>query len=116
MRRYLNIFLFLFSTVLFAQSTQTILPNGFNTFYYDNGEISSEGMLRDGKPDGYWKTYSVNGVIKSEGNRKNFQLDSVWKFYNEKGILAFEFNYKDGKKNGLKKTFDTEEDFLITAE
>ena len=65
--------------------------------------MSSQGPLRDGKPDGYWKTYSPTGVLKSEGNRKNFQLDSVWKFYNEKGITAFEFNYKDGKKNGLKK-------------
>lgn len=116
MRRFLNICLVFFSEALFAQSAQNIEPNGFNTFYYDNGKVSSEGTLRDGKPDGYWKTYSNTGVIKSEGNRKNFQLDSIWKFYNEKGILAFEFNYKDGKKNGLKKTFDTEEDFLITAE
>ena len=116
MRRFLKIYLLLFPVALFAQPTQNVQPNGFNTFYYDNGKVSSEGTLRDGKPDGYWKTYSLTGIIKSEGNRKNFLLDSVWKFYNEKGILAFEFNYKEGKKNGLKKTFDIEEDYLITAE
>src|SRR5471030_1043862 len=99
MRRILNIVLFLFPSVLFAQPNQNINPNGYNKFYYDNGKISSEGTMRDGKPDGYWKTYSEMGVIKSEGNRKNFQLDSIWKFYNEKGKLAFEFNYKEGKKN-----------------
>ncbi len=116
MRKFLKIYLLLFPVALFAQPAQNIQPNGYNTFYYENGKISSEGTLRNGKPDGYWKTYSMTGVIKSEGNRKNFQLDSVWRFYNERGLLAFEFSYKDGKKNGFKKTFDTEGDFLITAE
>ena len=102
--------------MLFAQPEQKINENGYNTFYYANGKISSEGAMREGKPDGYWKTYSLNGAIKSEGNRKDFQLDSIWKFYNEQGKLAFEFNYKKGKKNGLKKTFDTKEKFLLTSE
>jgi antitoxin component YwqK of YwqJK toxin-antitoxin module len=118
MRHFLKIILILFPAVLIAQSqsNQNVNPNGYNKFYYDNGKISSEGTMRDGKPDGYWKTYSENGTKKSEGNRKNFQLDSIWKFYNEQGKLAFEFSYKEGKKNGLKKTFDTKEGFLITAE
>src|ERR1043166_2318275 len=116
MRSFLNIILLLLPTVLFAQPKQDINPNGYNKFYYDNGKISSEGPMRDGKPDGYWKTYSQSGALKSEGNRKNFQLDSVWKFYSETGKLAFEFNYKDGKKTGLKKTFDTKDGSLLTAE
>lgn len=116
MRIFLKIILLLFPVMLFAQPNQKVNNNGYNTFYYDNGKISSEGTMRDGKPDGYWKTYSPNGTIKSEGNRKNFQLDSIWRFYNEQGQLAFEFNYKEGKKNGLKKTFDAKEKFLLTAE
>ncbi|HXC06537.1 MAG TPA: hypothetical protein VNZ86_17395, partial [Bacteroidia bacterium] len=71
-----------------------------------NGLLSSEGAMRDGKPDGYWKTYYDNGKQKSEGNRKDFQLDSVWKFYTEEGKLSLEFNYKNGKKNGFKKTYN----------
>jgi antitoxin component YwqK of YwqJK toxin-antitoxin module len=116
MHRILIVVLFLFPSVLFAQPNQSINPNGYNKFYFDNGKISSEGTMRDGKPDGYWKTYSQTGALKSEGNRKNFQLDSVWKFYNEAGKLAFEFNYKDSKKTGLKKTFDTKDQTLVTAE
>ena len=116
MRSFLKIILLVFPVALFAQSDQKVIPNGYNTFYYDNGKISSEGTMRDGKPEGYWKTYSSNGTIKSEGNRKNFQLDSVWKFYNEQGQLAFEYNYKEGKKNGTRKTFDTKDKFLITSE
>ena len=116
MRSFLKIILLIFPVALFAQSDQKIVPNGYNTFYYDNGKVSSEGTMLDGKPEGYWKTYSSNGTIKSEGNRKNFQLDSIWKFYNEQGQLAFEYNYKEGKKNGTRKTFDTKEKFLITSE
>jgi antitoxin component YwqK of YwqJK toxin-antitoxin module len=116
MFRFLKIFLILFPSVLFAQPNQNINPNGYNKFYFDNGIVSSEGTMRGGKPDGYWKTYSQTGTLKSEGNRKNFQLDSIWKFYNEQGKLAFEFNYKDGKKTGLKKTFDTKDLALVTSE
>ena len=70
------------NTSLIAQVTN---PNGYNTFYYENGAKSSEGTMRDGKADGYWKNYYKNGNVKIEGNRKNFALDSIWKFYSEKG-------------------------------
>ncbi len=116
MRSILRIIFILFPIVLFAQKQQTINPNGYNKFYHDNGKVSSEGPMRDGKPDGYWKTYSQNGILKSEGNRKNFQLDSVWKFFSEQGKLAFEFNYKEGKKTGVKKTFDTKDATLVLSE
>ena len=49
-------------------------------YYYPNGNVSSEGTLRNGKPDGYWKSYSERGRIKSEGNRVDFKLDSSWRF------------------------------------
>jgi len=79
--------------------------NGIQKFYYSNGKLSSEGTMRNGKPDGYWKSYSENGNLKSEGNRKNFELDSVWKFYNEEGKLILEVNFKNDRKNGIKTTY-----------
>ena len=81
--------------------------NGYNKFYYENGKLSSEGMMRDGKPDGYWKNYYKNGKLKIEGNRKNFLLDSVWKFYDEKGRVNKSISYKVGKKDGLSINYDT---------
>ena len=89
--RYFIFLLQLFITAAaFAQPNggQNINPNGYNKFYYDNGKISSEGKMNNGKPDGYWKTYLPNGKMKSEGNRKNFLLDSAWKFYDDNGILT----------------------------
>ncbi len=99
-----------------GQEKQEINPNGYNIFYYENGEVSSEGTMRNGQPDGYWKTYYENGVIKSEGNRKNFKLDSVWTFYSDSGKVAVQITYTDGKKNGIRRTYHedeiTEENFV----
>lgn len=77
----------------------------YTKFYYENGIVSSEGFIKNGKPDGYWKTFNEKGILISEGNRKNFELDSVWKFYGETGILTMEIHYKHGKKNGIRKSY-----------
>ncbi len=84
----------------------------YTRFYYENGVVSSEGFLKNGKPDGYWKTYNEKSILISEGNRKNFELDSVWKFYNETAKLTMEINYLKGKKNGLRKSFLEKETIL----
>ncbi len=86
-----------------------VSANGYNIFYYDNGNISSEGTLREGQPDGYWKTYYESGVLKSEGNRIDYLLDSLWSFYNENGDIILKINYKKGKKNGLRITYRDKE-------
>ena len=74
--------------------------NGFVQFFYPNGQVSSEGNMRNGKPDGHWRTYYVTGVIKSEGKRTNYLLDSTWNFYNRAGELTQRINYKIGEKSG----------------
>lgn len=83
-----------------AVKGQLEVENGPVKIYYPNGQVSSEGFVKDGKPDGYWKTYYVTGVIKSEGKRKNFLLDSTWNFYNQSGELVEVINYQLGKKSG----------------
>jgi antitoxin component YwqK of YwqJK toxin-antitoxin module len=100
----------LFAQVYIAQTND---PNGYNKFYYDNGKISSEGFMKDGKPNGYWKNYYKTGKLKIEGNRKNFLLDSLWKFYDEKGKINKSIYYKDGKKNGLTIMYDTSQKVTI---
>jgi len=94
---------------LFSQQNNEIDPNGYNKFYYENGNISSEGSMRNGKPDAYWKNYYETGVLKSEGNRKDYLLDSLWKFYNEESDLLLEINYFTGKKNGFRTTYQGNE-------
>jgi antitoxin component YwqK of YwqJK toxin-antitoxin module len=100
-------FSFLFCLKFSFWKAQTTNPNGYNKFYYENGKISSEGAMKDGKPNGYWKNYYKNGKVKIEGNRKNFQLDSLWKFYDEKGRVTKSISYQDGKKDGFTTVYDT---------
>ncbi|MBL4592730.1 MAG: hypothetical protein JKX68_02820 [Flavobacteriales bacterium] len=81
---------------------QEKLKDGFKKFYYENGQVSSEGTIKNGLPEGYWISYYPTGLIKSEGNRKRNLLDSTWIFYNKYGDLKSKINYLDGQKNGLK--------------
>ena len=71
----MNKFYYLISFLLISLSSyaqhNNINLNGFNKFYYPNGQLSSEGVLLNGQPDGYWVSYYPTGVKKSEGNRKN---------------------------------------------
>lgn len=76
------------------------------SYYYPSGELSSEGVLRDGKPDGYWVTYHPNGAVKSEGNRVNFELQGTWIFNNDGGIITSSIEYKQGLKHGWTKTYE----------
>jgi len=100
MKRIFTFLIFLFlHDVIVAQDNEDI-RDGYHIFRYPNGTISSEGMLRDGKPDGFWKSYYVTGIKKSEGKRSNFLLDSIWIFYDQAGDTTEKINYLLGKKNG----------------
>ena len=90
-----------FSTLALAQKDSL----EFITYYYETGTKSSEGYLRDGKPDGYWKSFYRNGNLKAEGNREMYLLEGPWIFYNEDGEKTVEISYEQGQKNGLQKTF-----------
>lgn len=95
-------FLFVFPFLVFSQSE-------YQVYRYANDSISSEGTLRDGKPDGFWKTYYENGILKSEGNRKDFLLDGQWVFYSEEGDTTLLVNYERDIKNGLRKIYMSDE-------
>src|SRR3989339_1931665 len=86
------------SGIAFAQEK---LADGYQKFIYGNGQVSSEGTIRNGKPDGLWISYHVNGKVKSEGLRRNFELDSLWNFYDEQGYLTNQISYISGKKSGF---------------
>jgi uncharacterized protein len=76
------------------------LKDGYQVFKYPNGTVSSEGLIKNGKPEGFWKSYYITGIKMSEGRRKSFQLDSIWIFYDQAGDTAKKINYLFGKKNG----------------
>ncbi len=97
-----RLFLTLLVFIPFALTAQQNreLKDGYQQFRYPNGNISSEGYIRNGKPDGYWKSYYVTGVLKSEGKRTSFLLDSMWIFYDQAGDTTEKISYLLGKRNG----------------
>ena len=91
-----------FSHDLFSQT-------GYQSFTYPSGQVSSEGMLRDGRPDGMWKTYYESGQLKSVGKRTDFLLDSTWMFFKENGDTSLIVNYRKDLKNGPRFTYSETE-------
>lgn len=100
MKRISSFLIFLFLLDVIVAQVNEDIRDGYHILRYPNGTISSEGMLRDGKPDGFWKSYYVTGIKKSEGKRSNFLLDSIWIFYDQAGDTTEKINYLLGKKNG----------------
>ena len=78
MKRFFSVISLVFIGLLF--STNVFSQTDYQTFTYPNGQISSEGILRDSRPDGLWKTYYESGQLKSIGKRTDFLLDSTWVF------------------------------------
>ena len=76
------------------------LKDGYQIFRYPNGAVSSEGLMKNGRPEGFWKSYYITGIKKSEGKRTNFLLDSIWIFYDQAGDTLEKINFLFGKKNG----------------
>jgi antitoxin component YwqK of YwqJK toxin-antitoxin module len=97
-RVFLTLLVFIPFTLAAQQNRE--LKDGYQQFRYPNGNISSEGFIRNGKPDGYWKSYYVTGVLKSEGKRTSFLLDSIWIFYDQAGDTTEKISYLLGKRNG----------------
>jgi len=96
----ISITIIIISAIVTAQENGD-LQDGYKIFKYPNGTISSEGLIKNGKPNGFWKSYWVTGVKKSEGKRTNFLLDSIWIFYDQVGDTTEKINFLFGKKNGF---------------
>ncbi len=100
MKKIVVFLFFVFICKISSSQEKESLKDGYQVFKYPNGSVSSEGVIRNGKPEGLWKSFYVTGVIKSEGRRTNFLLDSIWLFFDQSGDTTEKINYLYGKKNG----------------
>lgn len=96
---FFTLIFFLAFSLTYSQTEQSD-ENGYKVYKYPNGAASSEGMMKNGKPEGFWKSYYVTGIKKAEGKRTNFLLDSIWVFYDQAGDTIEKINYLLGNKNG----------------
>lgn len=63
------------------------------TYWYENGNLWSEGFFQRGKSNGKRTTYFENGKIRYEGDYKEDMRVGKWKFYDETGTLLKEVDY-----------------------
>jgi len=95
--------------VLMMLRLECFSQSEYQRFTYPNGQVSSEGTLREGRPDGMWKTYYESGQLKSIGKRTDFLLDSTWVFFRENGDTTLVINYRKDLKNGPRFTYSETE-------
>ena len=69
--------------------------------FYENGNVSVTGHLKNGKNDGFWEDYYENGQLKKRIYLKQAVVDGLWEEYYEDGQLKIRGNYKDGGKPNL---------------
>jgi antitoxin component YwqK of YwqJK toxin-antitoxin module len=100
MKRIVILIFFIITCKISSSQESENLKDGYQIFKYPNGAVSSEGLIKNGKPEGFWKSYYVTGIKKSEGKRTNFLLDSIWLFYDQAGDTTEKINWLYGKKNG----------------
>ena len=67
--------------------------------YYETGEISGRGNLKEGKKDGKWNEYYQNGQIRVESNYKDGKEIGKWTY-----LYPFR-TYGTKRVNLLRETF-----------
>lgn len=70
--------------------------NGTVVYYFADGDVKEQGIMKDGKRSGFWKEYMHGGAREIEGNYVDGEKDGIWKeFFN--GTLEKSVTYNKGK-------------------
>ncbi len=74
--------------------------------YYEDGELSAEGLYRNMQKDSIWKYYSFySGTLVSEEFYAMGKKDGIQKNYYANGQLSEEVGYKNDIKEGIWKQY-----------
>lgn len=84
--------------------------------YYEDGELSAEGLYKNRAKDSVWKYYSFySGTLVSEENYLNGKKDGIQKSYYANGKVSEEIEYKNDIKEGSWKQFFEDGSPKLTA-
>ena len=73
--------------------------------FWEDGQLEEEGNYVNGNEEGEWKRYYDNGQLSSEGKYVNGNSEGEWKFYHKNGQLITQRKYVNGKKEGETKSY-----------
>lgn len=71
--------------------------NGFWTYWHENGQKAREGSFEQGKRTGTHTYWYPNGNLRGVGNFKDDKYDGKWTMYNEEGVKVEEQVYRNGE-------------------
>ncbi len=95
----------------FKKVNDTLVPV-YEKIFYDDGHLSQEGPLKNGKRDGHWKSYYRDGTLWSEGDFVAGVAQGVTITYYPNGNKRYEGEFKDGQKYGNWKFWNENGDFV----
>ena len=84
--------------------------------YYESGQVSMEGPVKDGQREGEWVSYFYDGKVQSSGFFERGVRTGPAKVYHENGNLFMEGDYRDGHQTGLWKYYDEQGYLLKTVD
>lgn len=70
------------------------------TYYYSNGQKSSEGEYVSGKNNGEWTNWYKSGKVKGKGEWSNDERIGKWEYFHKNGNLKSTGNYLKGEQDG----------------
>lgn len=83
------------------------LREGFFKYFFENGNVKSEGNYLKNEQNGKWKNYLENGTLDSEGEYVKGKKNGEWIWYSESGKICAKENYIKNKRSNY-KFFDEE--------
>ncbi len=95
----------------FKKINGTLQPIYEKTFY-DDGKLSQEGSLQNGKREGHWKSYYRDGTLWSEGDFEKGVAEGITITYYPNGKKRYEGQFKNGQKTGVWKFWNDKGEFV----
>jgi antitoxin component YwqK of YwqJK toxin-antitoxin module/tetratricopeptide (TPR) repeat protein len=90
--------------------------NGPYKAYHENGNLSQQGINRNGKQDSLWTYYFENGKVSKTIEFRNGEINGFIKAYYDNGNMEYEALYKDDEKHGTSKFYGPNGEFAAQME
>lgn len=87
------------------QSRKFKIKEGQFIYYFENGQISSDGKYLNNNKIGYWTSFYENGFKRSEVNYLNGILNGEYKSYYKNDQIESEGSFLNGNYDGVWKWY-----------
>lgn len=85
-------------------------------FYYQTGELKSEGTYENSIRQGKWVYYYKSGKKEQTGKYKNDEPSGVWMWYYPSGAIKKQEYFRKGKPEGEYVEYDQEGNEIVRGE